>query len=585
MDPFSRFRSERGTAVPITPAPDRGRHVSKSVNAIDTLPEHRIFFSCGEGSGSKLHRTIQMKVKRVILVGGLCTAGFLCGFAGNRISSNKPGEVSVADADGPRNTRSPAVGADHPATGTRSRTAGAKLSALSSTDTLESITALDASDSLYSRLALWLIDASDEDIASYWQSYRQKKDRANAITDLIFINWARLNPQAAITATAGTPDDHYAWWAWACHDPRASLTAAIAANKDRVNNVAWGIGEFQGDWLREHFDEIPESGRDNALRGMTKWDDTDKPEEILEFLKKHGEGFDQRIFATLIRKDPWAAYDWIQNNKATIASHYGSTEGAMELLVKTLGETQPDALQRMAGQTPAGDARRKMEAVLFENLVKTDPDAALEQAEATKAPRIAAERLATVGLSLAQSDPDKALELTQKIFTILPDALDGITWVRYPNGSSGSGDSIEEVDQLVNGLMDRNPAQVLEMIPNGADRPMHGNSTFSKLANRWAENDLVGYTNWVNQQSDPAVRDPAASVVVDQLTQQHQFQEAVEWATSSEKTRGGLFNIFYQWNRTNPGEARAWLDSADLSNSERKSFEENIKWIESQENQ
>jgi hypothetical protein len=257
----------------------------------------------------------------------------------------------------------------------------------------------------------------------------------------------------------------------------------------------------------------------------------------------------------------------------------------MELLVKTMGETQPDALQRLAEQTPAGDARRKMDAALFENLVKTDPDAALEQAESTKAPRIAAERLASVGLSLAQSDPDKALELTQKLFTIFPDALEGITWVRYPNGSSGSGASIEEVDQLVNGLMDRNPAQVLEMIPPGAERSMHGGSAFSRLANKWAENDLVGYTNWVNQQSDPAVRDPAASVVVDQLTQQHQFQEAVEWATSSEQTRAGLFNIFYQWNRTNPGEARAWLDSADLSNSERKNFEENIKLIESHENQ
>lgn len=511
-----------------------------------------------------------MKNSQVFLISGLCAAGLLSGYVAKRLTANSEDSVSShreSSAKESRNSTGESAGA---VAARRSKPAVAKLSTLRSSDTLETITALD-DGSLYSRLALWLMDASESDIAAYWQTYRQKKNRANEIADLVFINWARLNAQAAIAATAGTPDDHYAWWAWACHDPKASLSAAIAANKDRVNNVAWGIGEFQGDWLRAHFDEIPESGRDNALRGLTKWDDTDKPEEILEFLKKHGNDFNSRIFGTLIRKDPWAAYDWIQKNETTIASNYGSTENAMELLVKTMGETQPDALERLAEQTPSGEARRKMEAVLFENLLKTDPDAALEQAESTKAPRIAAERLATVGLSLAQSDPDKALELTHKLFSIYPDALDGMTLVRFPNGSSGSGSSMKEVQELMNGLMDKNPAKVLEMIPPDGKRSDGGRS-FTQLANKWATNDLVAYTNWVNQQTDPAVRDPAASVVVNQLTQQQQFQEAVEWASSTETTKGNMFNIFYQWNRSNPAEAKTWLESADISDAQKVSF-------------
>jgi hypothetical protein len=525
----------------------------------------------------------QVKKDQIYLITGLCAAGFISGFAGKRLTDGGTAPVSPNKPVSRSERRGAADGAVSDAD-SRSKPVKAKLSTLRSTDTLETIIALDDA-SLYSRLALWMMDASEKDIAAYWQHYRQKKVRANEINDLIFINWARLDPQAAIAASTGTGDEHYAWWAWACHDPKASLAAAIAANKDRVNNVAWGIGEFHPEWLLKHFDEIPESGHDMAIRGLTKWDDTDRPEEILEFLKKHGNEFNQRIFGTLIRKDPWAAYDWIQKNEATISSNYGSTENAMELLVKTMGETQPDALERLAQQTPSGEAKRKMEAVLFENLLKTDPEAALEQAESTKAPRIAAERLAAVGLSWAQSDPGKALELTQKLFTIYPDALDGMTWVKYPNGSSGSGSEMKVVGELVNGLMDRNPAQVLEMIPPAKGQSEHGHSAFSKLANKWAENDLVAYTNWVNQQTDPAVRDPAASVVVNQLTEQHQFQEAVEWASSSEKTKGNMFNIFYQWNRSNPDEARAWLESADISDREKEGFGKMIKSIESQENQ
>ncbi len=526
-----------------------------------------------------------MKKSIFPLIFGLSAVGFLSGFVGKRLTHGSLATPSGAAAGQKTGTRETAGGADAENTSTPStkgKPVAAKTSNFHSTDTLETLATLD-NDSLYSRLALWMMDASEQDIAAYWATAKDKKDRPNEITDLVFINWTRVNPQAAIAAVAETGAEHYAWWAWACHDPKSALTAAMATNPDRVNNVTWGIGEFHGDWLREHFNEIPESARDNAIRGMVKWDDTDKPEEILEFLKKNGNQFNQRIFATLIRKDPWAAYDWIKENGTTISNQYGSTENAMELLVKTMGETQPDALQRLAEQTPSGEAKWKMESVLFENLLKTDPEAALAQAKATQAPRIAAERLAAVGLSLAQTDPAKALELTQQLFTTYPGALSGMTWVRYPNGSSGSGSSVKAVEELVNGLMDKDPAKVLEMMP---PPPAGGGSderAFSNLANKWAEQDLVAYTKWVNQQNDPVVRNEATSVVVNQLTQQQHYSEAAEWAMSAEKTPDSLFNVIYQWGRTNPDEANAWLDSADLPDIKKEQFKNNIKSIQSHE--
>ncbi len=517
-----------------------------------------------------------MKKSTFPLVLGLGAAGFLAGFAGKRLITSPPastvGEVarnSPANRDNAGDSTESSLAPA--AKGTKAQPA--KPSTLRSSDTLESLAALD-NDSLYSRLALWMMDASEEEIAAYWATAKDK-DRSNDITDLIFVNWTRLDPRAAIAAVAGTGNEHYAWWAWACHDPKGALAAAIAANPDRVNNVAWGIGEFHADWLRKNLDQIPESGRYNALSGLSKWDDTDNPEEILELLKMNGNRFNPGIFGTLIRKDPWAAFDWIKQNESTIASQYGSTNNAMDMLVKSMGESQPEALQRLADQTPSGEAKRKMEAVLFENLLKTDPDAALEQATSTQAPRIAAERLAAVGLSFAETDPAKALELTQKMLAIYPGALSGTTWIKYPNGASGSGSEIKSVQELVNGLMDKDPAKVLELTPPQAGNDGH-ESTFSNLASRWAKQDLVAYTNWVNQQNDPEVRNQAAAVVVSQLTQQQQFEEAAEWAMSSEKAKSQVGNVFYNWNRVNPGEAQAWLESADLPDSQKANYKRNI---------
>lgn len=513
-----------------------------------------------------------MKKSTLPLILGLGAAGFLSGFAGKRLAGSPPASPSGKVSERVAGNRDPAEDSPAPLA---AKTKPPKPSSLHSTDTLESLAKLDR-DSLYSHLALWMMDASEQDIAAYWATVRDKKDRTNDVTDLVFINWTRLNPRGAIAAVAGTGSEHYAWWAWACHDPQGALAAAIAANPDRVNNVAWGIGEFHGDWLRAHFDQIPESGRFNALAGLGKWDDTDKPEEILEFLKKNGNRFNSGIFGTLIRKDPWAAYEWIQKNGSTISGEYGSTHVAMDMLVKSMGENQPDALQRLAEQTPSGEAKRKMEAVLFENLLKTDPDAALEQATSTQAPRIAAERLAAVGLSLAQTDPAKALDLTQKLFTIYPDALSAMTWVKTPNGNSGTGSNMKAVRELMDGLMAKDPAKVLELIPPTVEGSASGNGTFSILANIWAKQDLVAYTEWVNRQSNPKIRDEAATVVVDQLTNQKQFQEATEWAMSSEKAKISVANIIYQWNRTNPDEARAWLDAADLSERQKQSVRDQI---------
>ncbi|MES2996159.1 MAG: hypothetical protein V4733_05045 [Verrucomicrobiota bacterium] len=518
-----------------------------------------------------------MKYPVVLWVIGLGIAGYLAGFAGKRFNAKPISAVSREihfPVSGPRvRAADPAAKQVTPALPAASK--------IRSEDSLDSIIQ-SGGDVPYSRLALWMLDASQEEIAAYW-AVAKDRNRTNDTTDLIFIHWARLDPRAAIAAVAGTGNEHYAWWAWACHDPEAALAAAIAANSDRVNNVTWGIGEFHPDWLREHLDRIPASGRYNAFAGLRKWDDADKPGEILDFLKKNGQDFDPNIFGTFVRKDPWAAYDWLKKNGSTLGGYYGRTGEAMNVFVKLIGESQPEVLQQLADQTPSGEAKRKMEAVIFDNLLKTDPDAALEQAIATiatQAPRITAARLAAVGRSLLDRDPAKAFEIARQVFSVCPEALYIMDYVKYPNGSSGSGgNAVPGFQELIDGLMAENPAEVMELAPpSPLDNNHVVNPAFSKLAGSWAKQDLVSYTNWVNQQNDPAVRGPAASFVANELAERYQFEEAIEWAASAEKTHPYLrHQIFEQWGRLSPGEAISWLDSSNLSAQQKLDYKSEIE--------
>lgn len=506
---------------------------------------------------------------------GLCAAGLLCGYAANRLSGGHSVAVSPPTAGGKR-----PIGPSGAAAPAGTGVDLTKLPRVRSTDTLESLATADA-ESLYGRLAAWLMDASEPEIAAYWASVKGKP-RTNDVTDRVFIHWTRLDPQAAIAAVAGTGTEHYAWWAWSCHDPEGALAAAIAANPGRVNNVAWGIGEFHPAWLLKHFDEIPESGRGNAISGLTKWDDTDQPLEMLEFPKQHGgahgNGFKPRIFEALVRKDPWAAVDWMQQNEDVIRRNYGSKDGAMKLLVDTMVASQPDALARLAAQTPSGNLKRQMEAALFDNLLKTDPAAALEQANATKAPVVAAQRLAAVGLNQLQTDPEQAFDTARKLFAAKPNALQVQTAVQGPNGVGSVGISRDSaVSGFVDALMAKDPAQVmaLQTPPKGILEDT--NSDYMYLGRKWAEQDLAGYTDWVKQQTDPATRAVAALPVVVGLVETQQFAEAAEWAMTSTLAKGQLTNLLYQWQRSAPDEARQWLETAELPAAEKSRLNQIFK--------
>ncbi len=515
-----------------------------------------------------------MNINRPILVCGLCFTGFLFGFTGNRVFENLVPEPADPRVD--RNEKS--VRSTRNAEN-RNPELPSGISTLRSADTLETIIGIQ-DDSLYPKLALWLIDASEPEIAAFWQNYKQRPSRTDEINELIFIHWTRLDPQAAIAATAGTEEEQQAWRAWAVHDPSAALHAAI--HQDHlITSVVRGIGEFQGAWLREHFDEIPEDCKEVALMAMSRGHDNDQAEAMLEFLKEHGHPFNEQLFNKLIQQDPWAAFDWMQNHKEGVIEQYGSHEKAMKHLAQTMAELHPDALQRLADQTPNGEAKRSMEAALFESLLKSDPEAARVQAETTKAPRIAAERLAAVGLSLVKTDPDSALEVAEKLFTVLPNALGNTTFISYSEGMSWSGAPLKDAEELVGRLIVEMPDRLLESISPSTRGLMGTRGPFSEMATRWAKNDIAAYADWLNRQTDPDVRNPAVEVIVDQLSKRDQFQEAAEWAIGSPMMQSSLKSMLHQWHQSQPGAPENWLKTANIPAAEKDPFHKMIQSFES----
>jgi len=440
------------------------------------------------------------------------------------------------------------------------------------TGTIESLLALSP-DEAYPRTAAWLATASEEEIQAFWEALSKTDDPASNrhdIVDLTFLNWARLNPQGAIAIVKGGPYEHFAWWAWSAYDPAGAVAAASAENMDRLRNVTWGLGEFQPQWLREHYNDLPAEARDNAFGGLEKWGDAGHPAEMLSFLAGLGR-FDNKTFLAWVQQDPLAAYDWLSSPKGKSARNSGgffnSNENAqLTAIVDTLSDTDPGTLQRLIDRAPKGDQKRRLESLAFQKLLGSDPDAAMQQAQETKSPRVAAERLAAVGSKLIQSDPDQALSVMRQILTTYPSALQDMTWVEFPEGGRGDSQPVAGMDAITAALLDRSPGELLTMAAQIKGGQRFQAAPFDVLASSWAQRDLEGFGNWVNQQTDPAISKPAINAMVQQLSNRSDFQEAAQWAQTLNENDAAdsLRSLMYNWGDNDPDNARSWLQTANL---------------------
>lgn len=254
-------------------------------------------------------------------------------------------------------------------------------STIKSNDTATTLAEIPGPE-LYDRLALWLLDASAAEMQEFWLSYSVRPDRSNNLNDLVFINWTRVDPEAAILAAEGTEFAHYPWRLWACHEPEKALREVLARyqgqeDQKRLGEVAWGLGEFHPDWLREHIDELPEEIRSRALAGYRKLADTENPRESIAFLKSQGKQIDLKTIASIGRENPLEAYELA----VELEGQGYHDRGLPGDLIDSIANENPAFLEHLKDHIKAPQDQKKVALKQFATLLATDPEAAQKQIE------------------------------------------------------------------------------------------------------------------------------------------------------------------------------------------------------------
>ena len=98
-------------------------------------------------------------------------------------------------------------------------------------------------------------------------------------------------------------------------------------------------------------------------------------------------------------------------------------------------------------------------------------------------------------------------------------------------------------------------------------------------AGLWAERDGAGFGNWLNRLPSGDLYDVGVKRMANQLSKEGDMESAIEWAmTVSQDNRGSaMSSVGGKWAQRDPAGLRAWLETAELSKSDRRRMEQYLK--------
>ena len=445
-----------------------------------------------------------------------------------------------------------------------------------STDTTADLLALSTSD-LYDRLARWVFDASPSEIASFYQSYRDREDRDQDIIELLFIGWTQVDPESALLAVSGSEDLQFAYWAWACHDPAKALATAIERDEG-IKNVAEGIGQFHPQWLVENFESIPQSARQTALMGLAHWPDTQTPELTVPFLVKLSRVLPDISLLALARQDPALAYLTLKEAKT---DGYGArnqtwrTQRHISHLLATLAAQDPQLLDELAPSLKSPVDKKAVQSLLFNRLLEEDPEAARARLEETPHSWLKDELEVTYAKHLLTTDPEKAFDYALDLFAGDLSNLLHKRQTEYPGGSSSSIPVVPGAKELISSLFEKDPERLLNGLPDEQADPSRRQSSdetaFNIASNLWARKDLEGFADWVLSNQDTPKYSAGAIKMVESLKGKGEYGAAIEWAESipieEGKRNTRLQGAYREWLRKDLEGAVAWRLSDDFGHN------------------
>lgn len=513
-----------------------------------------------------------MLTKARHLLPAAAVLGFLAGFAAHRPKETPP-VVTQSESKPPPAPKRPV-----PASLAAERAPTRPPAGMRSADTLDDLLAITDAEDLYARLALWQLDAPEEELAAFWAAYRKRDDRDTGLVDLIFTQWTRTNPLAAIEAAKGSGHEGIPWWAWTINDPDAAIAAVRGASKEMSGFVMRAVGQFHPERAMQVLEENPGFARWNGIEGILNGLTRTDPEAALAFQRKHGEMYDTDAIEKLTRDDPHAALEWLRANPRG-DDHYSG-----DAFLRTLERETPEMLAELAAACPSGAFKWKLESAAFRHLAETNPAEALAQARNAGSPRVAAERLAVIGKEATESDPRKALEIFNELFKACPDAGNRQYWTRYPGGSSGGESPVDGVQEFVDGLVAADPRAAMDAAAQGADvstlqRGMDS-SALATVARTWARQDLEKFGGWVDGLEPGPLQDHGATILVGNLTDQGEFARALDWSTRMSDDayrRSATLNAFSNWQSRDQAAAHQWLEQAGLPDDLRQAIQPYVR--------
>jgi len=416
-------------------------------------------------------------------------------------------------------------------------------SAPRSTDTMETLLALGHRE-LAPRLALWLTDASEADIAEFWKLHSENQkpqDVSERIATLIFIHWTRFSLDNAL-ATGGRKWRDRVLRAWVCADPQAALPFVLAmkpSHSGDFRSIMMGFEESHADWLVENLDEIPEEFLKSYNVGSKLASKLNR-QSRMETELLLSDFPTASVAKQLAMEDPQLAIEQMRqqliSDEVTRISRKVRDSKEMAAMIEGLMKKDLREIERLIAQTPSGPIKLALESAMFEKLVESNPAAAIQQAEATTAPYISAERYATIGKAMIESDREQALNMAKNILDRVPDPFSTDDTFNYPGGSIKRKFEIQGVREFLGALVTREPEKVMQLFTEASDGGQVSDS-FSECMHVWSKHDLKGFVNWTNRQTAPAIMEQSMSTVIESLRRLGAHDEANEWKEALENSR------------------------------------------------
>ncbi|MGE9268010.1 MAG: hypothetical protein ACQKBY_07925 [Verrucomicrobiales bacterium] len=494
--------------------------------------------------------------------------GFALGYQAkqSRLSPSPGAEPSPNSETRAAPTRRPS---SHPSRRERQEFAHDTPSALN----LDDILALpDSEDDVYAPLALWLTDASAEEIATYWNHLQQNEKINSNLAKLIMANWTQLDPQAALAAAEGTYYIRHVWSSWAANDPEQALAAALATKSpDHVGSVAWGLAEFRPAWFRENYEKIPADRRRSAWRGYQHANDLSDPLAALEFAREHKlpNKLREKSLQALAREDPLAAFEWIRNQPLNYQNGL-----LFDSLLDSLALASPRELSLITSMATNPERKSRLEFLLFKQELSEDPAAAEARLAAVKAPIQRDNMRIALAEHHLRDHPEKALKLVTELFkndsAIHFYGHQGFSrsanFIASPDGSrSGSVQKIDGLDSVVSKLLESHPQEFMNELTAATAQSGESKQSFNTLSSYWAKQDLNSFQAHSRNLSDPSLQERANKIITRELSQRREHRAALDFALKQPKADTALFWRPYQnWLQEDPTAASEWLSSTEL---------------------